>query len=128
MPDLAQVVEPAVFFQHGIAHGAAIDTSVGANFTIIANYHRADLRHFFPVVGGKGNPKTIGPDDRTWMDHHPFSQPHVIADTNVGVQVTALAEPGIRFQHCTRPDGAAVANVAIIANYDVGSDTHVFAD
>ena len=60
--DLAEVIDPDVFFQHGVTDGAPVDAAVGADLAIVSDDHRADLRHLFPVIRGESDAETVGAD------------------------------------------------------------------
>ena len=96
--DLDLVVQPHVFFQHGVFQRAAVDRGVGADLAIVAHAHAAELRHLDPAAVVVGDPETIGADHRAGMDQH------------------ALAEPDARHQGDARDEARLRAHAAVVSD------------
>ena len=58
--DLNLVVELDAIFQNGIVQGTPIDRRVGADFHIVADSHRAELRDFDPLLAILGKTEAPG--------------------------------------------------------------------
>ena len=128
VPDLAKVVDAHILFQHGVADRAPVNTGVGADFTIIPNDYVTQLRHFFPVVPGQSDSKTVCSNHSTGMDQYPLAQPGSFAECDVGYQPAAGAEAASGTEHRTRTDTASVTNFAVGADDDIGADVHIASE
>ena len=128
MSDLAEVVDTDVFFQHGVTHRAPVNAAVGANFAIVTDHYRTDLRHLFPVIRGESDAEAVGADHHARMNHDTFSKPYTMAERNIGKQAAALAQAALCFQHGAWPDGAAFPDITIVVYHNVRADTDVHAD
>ena len=95
--DHDQVVELHALLDHGIADGAAIDGGVRADIHVVADDHRADLRHLHPgaLLGRKA--EAVAADDRAGMDDAACADLHVAADEDPRQQPRVIADHGAVF-------------------------------
>jgi hypothetical protein len=83
--DLHEVIDPDVLFQHGVFYGAAVNGGIRSDFTIITDYDATQLGYFLPVVTGKSDAKSIGPQYGAGVNDDSLPQLHSLANGYVGV-------------------------------------------
>ena len=128
MCNLAQVIYSDIFFQHSIAHSAPVDTGIRANFAIVTDRYRTQLRYFFPMVSCKSDPKAVRTNDNTRMDCYPFAESDAMPDADIGIEATALLKPALCFQNSAGPDGATCVDKTLVSDYYMGPDKDIFTD
>src|SRR3954462_6622351 len=86
------VIEPRSFLDHRVTQVAAVDGPVRADFDIVADAHRPNLRNLDPAVLVAGVAEAVGADD------------------GAGVHDAARADRAARIHHDTRIEAAIVAD------------------
>src|SRR5665213_1657322 len=126
MADLDQVVDFCALADHGIANGATIDGSAGADFDIVLDDDACDLRNFQMAAGAHHKAEAVLADLATRMDDN------AIADQRVGDGVIIhpgckIGQDGFGFVmgaggHLKIPQ---VARVIIQDDVEIGSGTTI---
>ena len=120
--ELNQVVDFRAAPHAGVAHRAAVNRGVRADFHIIAQRYRARLRNFEPVFAGKRQPEAVRADDAARMDFHALAQRAAVVHGNVRMQKAACTQRAAVFHHRVRQNAAAFAQHRIFADIHVRAD------
>ena len=120
--DLHLVVDFGAAADGGVAHRAAVDIGVGADFDVVVQRNRAGLRDFEPGIAGKGQAEAVGADHRAAVDFHPRAERAAVINHGIGVQHGVVAERAAVFDHRAGQDAAALAEHGIGADIGMGAD------
>src|SRR5690348_373058 len=136
--DLDLVVQPHVFFQHGVVQRAAVNRGVGADLAVIADAYPTQLGQLDPVVGVEGQAEAVRTDHRAGMHQHaatqddardqgdPGHQPRLrthraaLADDAVWPQHGAVLDHCIGLDHAARADAGAGADARGSGDHGTG--------
>ena len=120
--DLNQVVDFRAAPHAGVAHRAAVNRGIRADFHIVAQRYRARLRDFEPVFAGERQPEAVRTDDAARMDFHAIAQRAAVVHGNVWMQKAACTQRAAVFHH------RVCQNAAAFAQHRVFTDIHMRAD
>ena len=120
--DLDLVVDFGAVADGGVAHGAAVDVAVRADFHVVAQRYRAGLRDFEPRVAGEGESETVRADDRAAVDFDAVAECAAVINDGGRMQDDFVAQFAIVLDDGIRQDAAA------FAQYGIGTDVGVRAD
>ena len=120
--DLDLIVDFGAVADGGVAHGAAVDVAVRADFHVVAQRYRAGLRDFEPRVAGEGKAETVRADNRAAVDFDAVAERAAVINHSIGVQNDFAAQFAIMLDDGIRQDAAA------FAQYGIGADVGVRAD
>src|SRR5699024_6905272 len=80
MRDMNLIVDAHIGGQHGISLGAAVDRGPGADFDLITEHDRAQLRNLLPTVTVVHQTKAARADDGIGLNANPRDDAHPMMD------------------------------------------------
>src|SRR5690348_7063234 len=100
----------------------AIDADAGADFHIVLDNDRADLRNFLVLRPVPPIAKTVRPQDAAGMDDHALADREAFAECNVGEQLAVIADGDIVADINAGVQDAAGADAGALADEDERAD------
>ena len=120
--DVNQIIELDAVGNARDAEGGAIDAAVGADFDIVSNFDRADLRKFLVAVAGENEAETSGAENAAGMQNDARADAHVVVDGDVGVKSGFLAYEYAIAKAAATADASTAADAGFITDNDIGAD------
>jgi len=126
--DLHQVVDLGAAADFGAAELGPVDADARADFHVIFDDHRADLRNLHVLLAVPAIPKPIAAQHAAGVDDHAVADGDALADDDVGEKFAAVADDHIVADDHAGVEDRSAAYRRTLADDDVGGDGDVFAE
>ena len=126
--DLDEVINFCAALDNRRIEAGAIDTSVGADFHIVADFYVTDLRNFFALAVDFKVAKAVGADDGARMDGDALANFDALANGDVWIKKTIVTDFCKVSNITESADDAVIADGGAFFNDGVGLDRNVFTE
>jgi hypothetical protein len=120
-----QIIDAGSGLDPGRAEGGPVDAGIGADFDVVVDLHRADLRFLVMdahPVGGKA--EAVAADHRPMVEDDPPADGAAVGHGHVGMDDGIVADHGVAADHRAGMDGHPFTENNPVAEADQRTDGH----